>query len=195
MVAWWYSGMTYKEVNVAKLLVWYATHDGQTRKILEHMVRHVPGYDVEWRLLDEEPTRDLSEYERVVVAASIRYGHFPKILMRRARQRATELTQCEAAFVAVCLTARKPEKRDPLTNVYTRKWLRSSPWQPKQCGVFAGALRYSLYTWWQTLIIQLIMWMTGGSTNKHQDVEFTDWRQVEDFAKTFLGSRDNDGLR
>ncbi len=32
--------------------------------------------------------------------------------------------------------------------------------QPKQCGVFAGALRYSLYTWWQTLIIQLIMWMT-----------------------------------
>ena len=55
--------MTHKEVNVAKLLVWYATHDGQTRKILEHMVRHVPGYDVEWRLLDEEPIRDLSEYE------------------------------------------------------------------------------------------------------------------------------------
>ncbi len=180
---------------MAGLLVWYATHEGQTRKILEHMVRHVPGYDVEWRLLAEEPSRNLAEYDRVLVAASIRYGHFPKLLTQRVRQRAGELTRCDAAFVAVCLTARKPEKREPLTNTYTRKWLRGSPWQPKHCGVFAGALRYSRYTWWQTLIIQLIMRMTGGSTNKHQDIEFTDWLQVENFAETFLGTRDNDGAR
>ena len=32
---------------MAKLLIWYATHDGQTRKILERMVSHVPGYEVE----------------------------------------------------------------------------------------------------------------------------------------------------
>ena len=38
---------------MANLLIWYATHDGQTRKILERMVSHVPGYEVEWRQLAE----------------------------------------------------------------------------------------------------------------------------------------------
>ena len=91
---------------MANLLIWYATHDGQTRKILERMVSHVPGYEVEWRQLAEEPSRNLAEYERVLVAASIRYGHFPKLLTQRARQYAAELSQAEAAFIAVCLTAR-----------------------------------------------------------------------------------------
>ena len=175
---------------MAKLLIWYATHDGQTRKILERMVSHVPGYEVEWRQLAEEPSQNLAEYARVLVAASVRYGHFPKLLTQRVRQRVQDLAGCEAAFIAVCLTARKSEKRQPMTNVYTRKWLQRSPWQPKYCAVFAGALRYSIYTWWQTLIIQFIMWMTGGSTDKHQDLEFTDWHQVEKFAEEFLDSRD-----
>ena len=91
---------------MAKLLIWYATHDGQTRKILEHMVSHVPGYEVEWRPLAEEPSRNLTEYERVLVAASIRYGHFPKLLAQRVMQHASELARAEAAFIAVCLTAR-----------------------------------------------------------------------------------------
>ncbi len=66
-----------------------------------------------------------------------------------------------SAFFAVNLTARKPEKRSPQTNAYTRKFLLSSPWQPKQCAVFAGALRYPRYRWFDRVMIRFIMKMTG----------------------------------
>ena len=94
----------------------------------------------------------------------------------------------DAAFISVNLVARKPQKNTPETNLYTRKWLLQSPWTPRQVIVVAGALRYSQYNWWQKRIIQLIMWMTGGSTDTKQDVEFTNWSDVQKFAEQFLKS-------
>jgi len=41
----------------------------------------------------------------------------------------------------------------------------------KTASCICGALLYSKYNWWQTLIIQLIMKITGGSTDKAQDIE------------------------
>ncbi|MNG25576.1 Protoporphyrinogen IX dehydrogenase [menaquinone] [compost metagenome] len=55
--------------------------------------------------------------------------------------------------------------------------------------MFAGALRYSRYNWWQTRIIQLIMMITGGSTDTSQDIEFTDWEKVRAFAREFWSKR------
>ena len=87
--------------------------------------------------------------------------------------------------LAVNLTARKPEKRSPQTNAYTRKFLLASPWQPKQCAVFAGALRYPRYRWFDRIMIQFIMRMTGGETDTSKEVEYTDWQQVDRFAQEF----------
>ncbi len=64
-------------------------------------------------------------------------------------------------ILSVNLVARKPEKRTPQTNSYTRKFLLNSPWQPQSCAVFAGALRYPRYSWYDRFMIRLIMKMTG----------------------------------
>ena len=65
------------------------------------------------------------------------------------------------------------------------KFDQLSQWHPRLKGVFAGALLYSRYNWWQTLLIQLIMKMTGGSTDKSKDIELTDWSKVEAFSNDF----------
>lgn len=174
---------------MAKLLVWYATHEGQTLKILERMVSLFPELDVEWCRLEDDPRGELAIYDKVLVGASIRYGHFPKALDFQVKRHAAELAKCHAAFMGVCLTARKPEKSEPHSNLYVRKWLARSPWQPEYCAVFAGALRYSRYRWWQSLIIQFIMLLTGGSTDKTKDIEFTDWQRVDAFALHFFGDK------
>ena len=169
-----------------RILICYATHEGQTRKILEHMMVHAKESDIEWCKLGEEPSLPLGDYKKVLLGASIRYGHFPKALTLWVAKHKEELARVGAGFIGVCLTARKPEKNQPHTNLYMQKWLRRSPWQPAHCAVFAGALCYSRYNWWQTRIIQLIMWMTGGSRDTSQDLEFTDWQQVDRFAQRFL---------
>ena len=168
---------------MAKLLVWYATHEGQTRKILERMVSSYPGYDVEWCRLDAEPSVALSMYDKVLVGASIRYGVFQPALHRFVKKHTAILNKLPGAFYSVNLVARKPEKRTPQTNSYARKFLMSSPWRPDHSAVIAGALLYPRYRWYDRVMIQLIMKMSGGETDTNKEVVYTDWEQVARFAR------------
>ena len=97
--------------------------------------------------------------------------------------RAAALQALPSAFFSVNLVARKPEKRSPQTNSYTRKFLLRSPWHPDTSAVFAGALRYPRYGWFDRFMIRLIMKMTGGETDTSKEVVYTDWEQVAGFAK------------
>ncbi|WP_024872035.1 menaquinone-dependent protoporphyrinogen IX dehydrogenase [Tolumonas lignilytica] len=171
-----------------RILVLYSTREGQTRKIIEAILNAAPEWQAEVYDLHTQPVVELASYDKILIAASIRYGHFHPSLNQFIKQHHMALKEKEAAFVAVNLVARKPEKNTPETNLYTRKWLQQSPWTPQHVAVFAGALRYSRYNWWQKRIIQFIMWITGGSTDTTHDIEFTNWANVQKFAEQLLKS-------
>ena len=128
--------------------------------------------------IDQYVKIDFSQYDRVLIGASIRYGKLCRNMLDFINNHKIQLDLLPNAFFLVCLTARKPEKATPENNLYMAKFERLSRWQPRLKGVFAGALLYSRYNWWQTLIIQLIMKITGGSTDKDKDIELTDWSKV-----------------
>ena len=81
------------------------------------------------------------------------------------------------------MVARKPEKRQPDTNPYLKKFLKEISWKPKNLAVFAGKIDYPRYRFWDRNIIRLIMWMTKGPTDPNATIDFTDWEQVDDFAR------------
>lgn len=167
-----------------KTLVLYSSVDGQTLKIINYISDLVEG-ELDIVNIDQDPDIDFSQYKKVLVGASVRYGNFRKNLINYVNTHKAQLDQLPNAFFVVCLTARKPEKAHPDNNAYMAKFETLSQWQPNLKGVFAGALLYSRYNWWQTLIIQLIMKITGGSTDKSQDIELTDWEKVSEFSKDF----------
>ncbi|UAK21017.1 menaquinone-dependent protoporphyrinogen IX dehydrogenase [Kluyvera sp. CRP] len=168
-----------------KTLMLFSTRDGQTREIAAYLCSQLSELDVETAMVDLNRTDhvDWTQYDRVIIGASIRYGHFHPTLDRFVKKHAAALQAIPSAFFAVNLVARKPEKRSPQTNSYTRKFLLRSPWQPDTCAVFAGALRYPRYGWFDRFMIRLIMKMTGGETDTSKEVVYTDWGQVADFAK------------
>ncbi|MCC4264424.1 menaquinone-dependent protoporphyrinogen IX dehydrogenase [Oceanimonas baumannii] len=166
-----------------KLLVLYSSRNGQTHKIIEAMRNEFSGYEVELVDLHTSPKKNLSKYDKVLIGASIRYGRFHDSVYNFIHHHSEQLAVADSAFFCVCLTARKPEKAVPGNNAYIKKFLARSSWRPRTIGVFAGALQYSEYNWWQTRIIQLIMKITGGSTDTSRDLEFTDWDKVIEFAK------------
>lgn len=168
-----------------KTLMLFSTRDGQTREIAAYLCSQLSELDVETAMVDLNRTDDVdwTQYDRVIIGASIRYGHFHPALDRFVKKHAAALQAIPSAFFAVNLVARKPEKRSPQTNSYTRKFLLRSPWQPDTCAVFAGALRYPRYGWFDRFMIRLIMKMTGGETDTSKEVVYTDWGQVADFAK------------
>lgn len=169
-----------------KALVLYSTRDGQTHAIASYIascIKEKAECDV-IDLLHAEHV-NLAHYDKVLIGASIRYGHFNAVLDKFVKHNVEALNTMPSAFFAVNLTARKPEKRTPQTNAYVRKFLLATPWQPALCGVFAGALRYPRYRWIDKVMIQLIMRMTGGETDTRKEVEYTDWEQVKKFAEDF----------
>ncbi|KAA5969767.1 MULTISPECIES: menaquinone-dependent protoporphyrinogen IX dehydrogenase [Pantoea] len=169
-----------------KALILYSTRDGQTQKIasaLAETIRQQQPCDV--LNIQDAAVPDWTLYDRVLIGASIRYGHFQPVVETFVKQHLPALQQRTSGFFSVNLTARKPEKRTPETNAYTRKFLLQSPWQPDCCAVFAGALYYPRYRWFDRVMIQLIMRMTGGETDATKEVEYTDWQQVSRFAHEF----------
>lgn len=170
-----------------KALILYSSRDGQTREIAARIAQTLaPQQLCDVIDLLEVQKVEWSQYDRVLIGASIRYGHFHPVLLKFVTQYKLELQQRVTGFFSVNLTARKADKCTPATNAYTHKFLEQSPWQPDCCAVFAGALRYPRYRWFDRVMIQLIMRMTGGETDTSKEVEYTDWNKVAVFAQDFV---------
>lgn len=167
-----------------KTLILYSTRDGQTREIATRLGSElqVSGLESDVVNLHDNGSIAWEEYDRVVIGASIRYGHFHSSVNRFIERHLQQLNHLPGAFFSVNLVARKAEKNTPETNSYTRKFLLNSPWNPSCCAVFAGALRYPRYGWLDKLMIRLIMKMTDGETDTSKEVVYTDWQQVSLFA-------------
>ncbi|ORM62346.1 menaquinone-dependent protoporphyrinogen IX dehydrogenase [Pantoea rodasii] len=170
-----------------KALILYSSRDGQTREIAARIAQTLAPHQL-CDVIDLLAAQrvDWAQYDRVLIGASIRYGRFHPALMKFVTLHKAQLQQRVSGFFSVNLTARKADKCSPATNAYTSKFLTLSPWQPDCCAVFAGALRYPRYRWFDRVMIQLIMRMTDGETDTSKEVEYTDWNKVAVFAQDFV---------
>ncbi|MFV0322394.1 MAG: menaquinone-dependent protoporphyrinogen IX dehydrogenase [Alphaproteobacteria bacterium] len=167
-----------------KALLLTSSTDGQTVKIMRVIAGEIL-YD-QYDIIDihSNPEIDWSQYDMVLIGASIRYGHYKKELYRFIDKNLDHLNAIPSYFFGINLVARKTNKNTAETNIYTKKFLNKIQWKPKNVAVFAGACAWSKYNFWQTKIIQLIMIMTKGPTDTSKDIEFTDWDRVRGFAKS-----------
>ena len=163
-----------------KTLILYATHDGQTKKIAEFIASLLEG---EVTLVALADSVSLMEFDRIIIGASVRYGHFARALYEFVQKNTALLHQKSVVFFGVNLTARKAGKDSIETNVYVRKFLQRIDWTPTLAAVFAGALLYPRYTWFDRVMIQFIMRLTGGETDTSKEIEYTDWEKVKAFAQ------------
>ena len=170
---------------MTKILIIYSTKDGQTLKICQTLQKDIEQANNQVTLLsiDDCDQLELDSFDKIVIGASIHYGrHNPKIYAFIKRNQAL-LNSKPNAFFSVNVVARKLEKRQPDTNPYLKKFLKSISWQPKQLAVFAGKIDYPSYNIVDRTVIRMIMWLTKGPTDPNAIVEFTDWDQVRSFAK------------
>ena len=133
--------------------------------------------------IEEANKINLSEFTKIIVGASIRYGKHSNDLYKFIKLNKNILDQKESIFFSVNVVARKLEKNTPDTNPYIRKFIKISKWRPKKIGVFAGKVDYPKYGFFDKYIIKFIMFITGGPTDTSKSYEFTDWSKVDDFAK------------
>ncbi len=169
---------------MSKIIIIYSTTDGHTKDICSHLLRIIEKSNNEVILIpiEDENQIDLDAFDKIVIGASIRYGkHSPKVY-DFINKNSQILDKKSNAFFSVNVVARKPNKNQPETNPYLKKFLSQISWQPKELAVFAGKIDYQKYNIFDRYMIRMIMWITKGPTHPKTNIEFTDWNQVNKFG-------------
>jgi menaquinone-dependent protoporphyrinogen oxidase len=181
-----------------KIAIFYATREGQTHKIAEHVAVQLRSHDVEadvFNLKDLARARhafDWSSYDTACVAASVHAGHYEPEAVRFAKQHHAELERIGAAFLSVTLSeagaedATQPIERRQQAAADARRmvdvFVADTGWHPAHTLSVAGALAYSHYNIFVRWIMKRIARKAGAPTDTSRDYEFTDWAALDTFV-------------
>ena len=169
---------------MSTFLIIYSSTDGHTKTICERITNFLNNENlVELVSLEDTRKINLSNFEKIIIGSSIRYGKHSKKLYKFISLNKKILNQKQSSFFSVNVVARKQEKNTAETNPYINKFLKISKWKPNKIKVFAGKVDYPNYNFFDKYIIKFIMFITKGPTDTSQSYEFTDWSKVDDFSE------------
>jgi len=166
--------------------LYYATRDGQSRRIAEHIFRRLAESETlappQGLAMTPPAPADLAAASVVVLVAAVRYGkHLPEA-DRFLAAYGSLASPPPLALASVNLTARKPAKTTATGNAYLRKVIARHHLAPAVAVAFAGRLDYQHYSWLDRQIIRFIMLLTRGPTDPGTSIEYTSWPAVDEFA-------------
>jgi len=167
--------------------LFYATRDGQSRRIAERLAERLAEVGLPTRLMDlgvVRPTAsDLSATTPVIVVAAVRYGKHLVEAEQFLAAYSSLNTPAPLILLSVNLTARKLGKDSAEGNVYLRKTIQRHGLRPVLARAIAGRLDYARYRWLDRHMIRFIMLLTGGPTDPTACIEYTDWDGVDQLAR------------
>jgi menaquinone-dependent protoporphyrinogen oxidase len=166
--------------------LFYATRDGQSRRIAERIASRLADRGIAalpHDLAGALPVpASLAAARLVVVVAAVRYGRPLPEAERFLASYRTLRRPPQLVLLLVNLTARKPGKDTAEGNVYLRKSIARHRLAPVLALAIAGRLDYSRYGWFDRQLIRFIMKLTGGPTDPATCIDYTPWDTVDDVA-------------
>lgn len=176
---------------MANVLIVYGTTEGQTAKIAQHVgdTGRRLGHDVAVRHAPDVTHADLDRCDAVIVGASLHEGRYQRTVRDFVAEHRDSLASRPGAFFSVSLGAasRNPAERADIERI-AAAFETDSGWTPRETASFAGALRYTQYSWLKRMLMRYISDKEGGDTDTSRDFEYTDWDAVTRFAEQFFGS-------
>ena len=171
----------------SRLLILYSTVDGHTKNICEYISTKLKNRKkVSIFSIEEANQISLSEFDEVVIGASVRYGYHRKNVYKYIQTNKEILNEKKTAFFSLNLTARKKDKNLPSTNPYIVKFLKKVDWDPTLKDVFAGRLDYPNLDFLNKLAILFIMVITNGPKDISKTYELTDWNRVDKLINSII---------
>jgi len=175
--------------SASTILVCYGSSEGQTATVASRMrtVLENEGHDVTLVDAAARPSDlEVGSFDGVVVGASIHGGSHQRSVAEFVQGTADVLNRTASAFFSVSLTAahERPEQRAPARDLL-EEFLETTGWDPDATLVVAGALKYSQYGRLKRLLMRWIAGRSHGDTDTSRDYEYTDWDEVESFAREF----------
>jgi len=181
-----------------KILIVYGTTHGQTAAIAAFLKLTLEqrGCEVVVSNVKEPPTPPLHQFDGVIVGASvIARGHQPAVA-EFIRDNLETLNAMPSAFFSVSASAGSSREEGRAAARRGRdRFLAETGFQPDLSECIAGAIKYTRYNVFLRWYMKKASRMNGGSTDTTRDHEYTNWEQVEAFARQFATMMKNqDGI-
>ncbi|MGZ8562244.1 MAG: flavodoxin domain-containing protein [Candidatus Limnocylindria bacterium] len=174
------------EKTMPRFLLLYASTHGQTEKIASRIceVLRDQGVDALAQEATDNAALNPADFDVVLVAASVHAGHHQREVLDWVKAHAATLNGMPSAFVSVSLSAAEDTDESREANrAYMDEFSDTTGWTPTERTPVAGALQYLEYDFMTKLLMRLTMKRGHHPTDTSQDYEYTDWEQVESFAR------------
>ncbi|WP_158583840.1 menaquinone-dependent protoporphyrinogen IX dehydrogenase [Salinibius halmophilus] len=170
------------------ITICFASRYGQTERIANRIAKQLAQQNCDVLLHNIVLDGALPKSDYYIVGAPVMYGNAWTPMRKWLAAHRETLSAKVVAVFNVNLTARKPGKRHIDNNPYLAKLLALLPEGIQHKQVFAGALDYPSYPWYDRLMIKLIMHITGGPKRCGHRIDYTYWPDVDRFAEQIASS-------
>ena len=173
------------------VLVLYCSLRGHTARVARRLCESIVTAGGRAEMMEiKEAAHEGVEWDRhdvVVLGAPVVYGTYDKAFLEFVRAHKAQLDAKPNSFFNLSVVARTPAKATVEGNRYMQKFLKISPWKPKDLKVIAGKVNYPAWRWYDVLMIQLIMKLTHGPTDRRTVIDYTNWDDVDAYGHHVLG--------
>lgn len=175
--------------KVMKVLIVYASTEGQTRKIARRIADRIAdaGQAVELLPVSEARDMDFRRFDRAIVAASIHAGHYQRKMTDFLSDAAEDLRDLPTLFLSVSLAAAGHDAEDwrGLDRIFD-DLTEVTGWTPDRVEQIAGAYTPSQYDVFRRFIMRRIIAAKDPDADLDADREYTDWTALEKIVDDWL---------
>lgn len=181
------------------ILIVYATREGQTQRVAEHIVATMLSHGTSAKLFDAADRArklDLTDYAMVVLAASVHMQKHEPEMIAFVKHHKAALLDMPTVFLSVSLSQAAVENSGNTAqhraNAHAEvermidAFFAATDFRPSAHKAVAGALVYTQYSWLIRVIMKRIAKAEGGSTDTSRDHEYTDWTDLDVFISDLL---------
>jgi menaquinone-dependent protoporphyrinogen oxidase len=178
---------------MSELPVFFATTDGQTRRIAEAFAAHARTLGIDSHAVDVRSAQARGfTWERargVVLAASVHAGAHQGEAEAFVRRHLAELNDRPSMFLSVSLSigSKRPDDVDAARRI-AALFPAHLGWRVGRVVCVAGRLAYTKYGLVMRFIMRRIAAKAGGPTDTSRDHEMTDWDQLRTVASDLVAA-------
>ena len=182
-----------EETNMKRILILYATRQGQTEKVATQIAAHLRNAGATVQLINARERAaieglDLDDFDQLVFGASLHAGGLEKEVVDFINGHKKQIESKDRSFFLVLLSAatRDPKLRAEWLADARKKMAAQLLVHFEGAEMIAGALRYSHYPLPLKWLMKRIAKKAGEASDASKDYEYTDWKQVERYAEKLI---------
>ena len=168
--------------DIMKILIAYATTEGQTRRICQACADNLigAGHSVEVLQVSGEDDIDIARFDAAILAASLHMHHYQKEMAQFVATHAEALAHLPTLFLSVSLAivGGDPDELADLEGI-AHRFFEDTGWHPRRVEQIAGAFRFTQYDFLKSWAMRWVASQKGQKVDPNSDTEYTDWDALE----------------